>query len=316
MPVTIYRSSDAGAPVVLPTGTSVSSILNACLVTGYGEKPAAGWTRPFTSGNLSVFKQPAGTSGFHLRVDEGTARVAYFRGYETMTAVSTGTRLFPTTAQEANPGIMLPKGTADSTALEWTLIASTGAFWLFIKPHITELAPNFTWSIPFFFGDIDSYKPGDLYKCMIAGSAFTTEGYTGANPGTSQFQYPLYSSALTSVYQGTALSRSYTGAIGAALAGLHTDMSRCKQIMNDGGYVTFPNGSDGGIYASRIFVHELFGGVSTIRGALPGLWQLAHDATLFAEGDTYNGSGDFAGRTFEFVRVRNGIMAIETSNTW
>lgn len=49
MAVTIYRSTDAGAPA-LPANVAYNSakfymdVIKACLVTGYGSKAGAGWT--------------------------------------------------------------------------------------------------------------------------------------------------------------------------------------------------------------------------------------------------------------------------------
>ena len=45
MPVTLYRSTDDDAPAL--TKSNLSLILKACLVTGYGSKPGAGWTMPY-----------------------------------------------------------------------------------------------------------------------------------------------------------------------------------------------------------------------------------------------------------------------------
>lgn len=46
---TFYNSSDAGAPVVYKNDPEFfSKILDACLVTGYGSKTAAGWSTPYT----------------------------------------------------------------------------------------------------------------------------------------------------------------------------------------------------------------------------------------------------------------------------
>lgn len=48
MPVTVYRSTDAGAPVLSNSNGSLIAVLKACLVDGYSSKASAGWTAPFT----------------------------------------------------------------------------------------------------------------------------------------------------------------------------------------------------------------------------------------------------------------------------
>lgn len=57
MPLTVYTHFDAGAPTL--SGTTALSkmrdVLKACLVDGYGDKPAAGWTMPHNvSGGFSL----------------------------------------------------------------------------------------------------------------------------------------------------------------------------------------------------------------------------------------------------------------------
>ena len=57
MPLTVYTHFDAGAPT-LSGNTAFSklrAVLKACLVDGYGDKPAAGWTMPHdVSGGFSL----------------------------------------------------------------------------------------------------------------------------------------------------------------------------------------------------------------------------------------------------------------------
>ena len=57
MPLTVYTHFDTGAPTL--SGTTALSkmrdVLKACLVDGYGDKPAAGWTMPHdVSGGFSL----------------------------------------------------------------------------------------------------------------------------------------------------------------------------------------------------------------------------------------------------------------------
>ena len=41
----IYKSTDTSAPVLAGNDrTCLVNLLNKCLVTGYGDRPAAGWT--------------------------------------------------------------------------------------------------------------------------------------------------------------------------------------------------------------------------------------------------------------------------------
>src|SRR3990167_8837593 len=94
---TIYSSADASAPVLDGQVGSLNDVLYACLVTGYGAKTGAGWTRTYddAANDTSVYRQGAGCQ-FYLRVDDGGpgaagAKEARFWGYETMSDVDTGT---------------------------------------------------------------------------------------------------------------------------------------------------------------------------------------------------------------------------------
>lgn len=70
---TIYTSSDTDAPVLNGTSGSMCGVLNACLVSGYGSKIAAGWTAPYSESNKIVFRQGGGNQ-FYVRIeDSGSA---------------------------------------------------------------------------------------------------------------------------------------------------------------------------------------------------------------------------------------------------
>lgn len=82
MPVTLYRSTDDDAPAL--TKSNLSLILKACLVTGYGSKPGAGWTMPYEDAAASkrVFAPAkSGELDSYLRVADqtGVSRVAAYR---------------------------------------------------------------------------------------------------------------------------------------------------------------------------------------------------------------------------------------------
>src|SRR4051812_48257028 len=123
MAVTLYKSTDAGAPVLTGQVGSLVALLDAVLVNGYGAKPAAGWTKAFAGANLAAYRVTAvGATGFYLDVvDSGLsgtlgARSARCRGFETMTALSTGTGAFPTVAVAVNGIQVFKSASLDATA--------------------------------------------------------------------------------------------------------------------------------------------------------------------------------------------------------
>ena len=75
VPVTVYRSTDAGAPELKAEAGSLKTLLKTCLVSGYGGKQGLGWQMHNESGNNVVFHFGA---GFGLAVDDNTRSMPRF----------------------------------------------------------------------------------------------------------------------------------------------------------------------------------------------------------------------------------------------
>ena len=71
VPVTVFRSTDAGAPQLKSEAGSLKTLLKTCLVSGYGAKRGLGWQMHNETGNSVVFHFGA---GFGLPVDDNPAR--------------------------------------------------------------------------------------------------------------------------------------------------------------------------------------------------------------------------------------------------
>ncbi|MFV2030503.1 hypothetical protein [Neisseria sp. S1] len=70
IPVSVYRSTDEGAPQLTRQLGSLNVVLKACLVTGYGTNSPLGWELAFEAENKSAFKSADPTSKQHyLYVD-------------------------------------------------------------------------------------------------------------------------------------------------------------------------------------------------------------------------------------------------------
>ena len=104
------------------------------------------------------------------------------RGYEVMTAVSTGTNLFPTVAQiAANTASWRKSASADSVPRGWWVIADDRTFTLGILDGDTVG----TYKV-YHFGDVYSLTSGDAYRTICgtrttqngAGTSGTLEGAT------------------------------------------------------------------------------------------------------------------------------------------
>lgn len=316
MAVTVYRSSDASAPVLDGQVGSLVNLLDKCLVAGYGAKTAAGWTKPYTSGSHSaVFKQGGGNQ-FYIDVNDngpgaGTYKEARVRGYEVMTAVATGTGDFPSAAQIATAYVIRKSAAADATTRSWIVIADNRTFYLFIFPGDVANICN-----GYFFGDMYSLLSGDGYRTGIiartsedssAGSGDKGDQLTG--PGNGSF----------GVLTGHYMARGYTGLGGSVQVGKISSHEINQNATLGQGVMSFPNPTDGGIYVARVFIQEpTTSSLSSRRGWLRGFWSFGHPIVNVINGDTFTGTGDLAGKTFLIIKTsgNSGLYCMEISDTW
>lgn len=311
--VTIYKSTDGSAPTLSGTAGDLVALLDACLVNGYGSKPAAGWTKPFTGTNAAAFLQGAGC-GFYLDVNDngpgaGGAREARLRGYETMSAVATGTGLFPTAAQLAAGLFCRKSATADGTTRSWVIAADDRTLYLFIDSGDSL---GYT---GFFFGDFYSVLAGDTHKCLIVGR--TTEN-TSSNTAENASRL---STAVGAVTAGHYIARTYTGLGTAITASKTSDNAATGGVaFFGGGAIDFPNPPDGSFIAAPVYIHNPLGGAANewrgqLRGLLNGInAQLPTDLT---DGDTVD---SVTGRSYMILgrtpQSAASYYVIETSDTW
>jgi hypothetical protein len=79
--------------------------------------------------------------------------------------------------------------------------------------------------------------------------------------------------------------------------------------------VPTPNGPDNSLFVAPIQCFEVAS--LFIRGRLRGLFSIPHLTANFSDGQTFQGSNDYAGKTFQIIKVGyNGSMwVVETSAT-
>lgn len=359
MTVRLYRSTDVGAPVLTGQTGSLVALLDACLVNGYGALAAAGWTKAYSTVNKAAYRQNAAGANnaanpMYLYIDDtgpgaASSREARATGFETMTAIApTGTGQFPTAAQSSVPTgacVIRKSNTADATARAWTLIANGQSLYLFTESGDCT-APFAT--LTFFFGDIKSYKAGDLYAVMIMGRM--VENISGQANQT--FYDPMQALGgngnytLNSKMWGHFMARSWTALGGSIQVSKLSDMNRVTGMAmsgtwsadnvfshgNNGANITMgringtaqlatPNGPDGGIWLAPVYVHHNW----SFRGYMPGLWCPLHDRP-FQHNDTMTiASGPLTGKSL-LAQIfpawignntnENGQCCVEYSDTW
>lgn len=334
MGVQAYYSTDASAPALTGQAGSLTSLLDACLVNGYGSKTALGWTIAYTGTNKRDYKQGAGSNGYYLDVNDAApnnAQEAQMVGYETVSALATGTQPFPTTAQSSFGVVCRKSATADATARKWYLFGDSTCFYLFVDTGDLT-APSY--STVFMFGDIFAYKSADGYNTAIVGRF----GQNSSSMGNEALQaLNQASNVLASGYPGAYLDRHWSGVGGSQPFGRFSSLlmftNGAGGSYSQGGVsvavpgdvqsqgFAYPNGPDGALELAPVFAAHS----SAVRGYMKGLWVPLHRQPL-GHGDTFQGTGNMAGKSFQAFNVclatggsfglQGGQYMIETSNTW
>lgn len=221
LPVTVYRNTDVGAPVGMPTKPSDwLTILKACLVDGFGTKASAGWTLDF--GSLAELKMvfrnsvaDGGTGGaVQVEAHAGTDTVGQlvrFTCANAITALDTfarkcGYRVIPTTNNTSYVG-------------GWMIVATSRGFWVIQEAGTTginnsaSLSTSAPYSEYYFVGDIESSIPNDVggFTIFAGGTPSSDSASTVYTENLGNYAGPgcqLYAS------DGDIISANYTADIG------------------------------------------------------------------------------------------------------
>lgn len=146
VPVKMYKWDDVGAPELKKTtANGVAEIFKACLVVGYGQKAAAGWTMPYESLGIKVFRPQVGTEiDFYLRMSADNGRQVEAGVYQNMIDANTGSLKLKCAQQ-----FKYARGT---TSKKWLLVASPRGVWFFCEQayHLDDTGISGAY---FFVGD-------------------------------------------------------------------------------------------------------------------------------------------------------------------
>lgn len=313
---TIYTSQDTNAPILNGQTGSLLIVLNACLVSGYGSKPGAGWLKqplPDT-GSYGCFQQATGSKLYMFLNDagQGTGSLnnpeARITGWESITSIlggwATGSNSFPTLGVTTNTIPIRKSNAITSASIQWTLLADSSSMYFFAKTGDTANTYQ-----TFFFGDIYSFVTGsDPWKCTVIGRNIESSSISIYD----RLDYSQYSNAANGA---SFIARSYTGAVGSIAIGLHSFATLTGLTGTTVGIMQYPNGSDNGLYICPRYVHEPI--ANCIRGKMRGYWQILHPIANFVDGQVINGTGTYAGKQFQVFKLGGGatLICMEISNT-
>lgn len=291
----------------VPDGTATGTI--TCKIA------ASGWEKAFTGTNKRAYRSldPASTR-LYLRVDDTGTTNARWRGYEVMTDVDSGTGDFPTVAQQAAPGLWAHKANGTSGTRKWILLADSKRFWLLVQynsSYPTDYAP-------LFFGDIETFKAGDAYHCMI--NAPVSDQSSSSQVGGDSTYATRTGSGSGSGY----VARSYIQTGGAVP--VYRQAAGPDRADNQSGGPSFPAGPDpvnNALYAAPLLVNDGDTSKYPYRGRLPGfLFIPQYLGSGFTSGATIAGQGDLAGRELMYVGYGTGYTssgyryAFDISGPW
>lgn len=330
MTVRLYKHDDTSAPVLTGQAGSLTALLDAVLVNGYGSQTAAGWSINQTTTNKRGYKQGSGgnhPTGICLYVDDaasgsGGAREARTCGFETMSAITpVGTGQFPNSTQ-TNIGAgflsILKSATNDSTARKWYIIADAWTVYLFVEPGYSGNGP--TLGTAFIFGDFESYKTGDAYAQVIIARTGenTTDGrfetfsgtFRGDDGHTVQSNLPghffsrHWNQSAVSAQGGKFTPAESIGVWSQGSSFWPGDGAKGSGSYNDSSFglgyrgqtphrFPYPNPVDGSMWMAPMWLIQ-----NGIRGHLKGIYAPCHSTPL-NPGDTFTVSaGNLSGKSF------------------
>jgi hypothetical protein len=291
MPITVYRSTDDSAPSLSGVAGSLISVLDACLVNGYGTQSAAGWTKAYSGTNLAAYRMStvSPATGMYLRIDDTGTNTARCSGYQTMSDINTGTGQFPSETQVSG-GAYVVKNAGTIVNRPWMIIASDRFFYFFAYANSTVFGTTTSADGMMVFGDIKSYILNDTSNCIIYG--------LDTNPVLAHSGKFTRVGSTYSTIHSMWIAKSYTGENSRQIVKIRVgppSSGTTGQI----GYSTtgaYPDPVTGELNLFTIEILE--NDVQGVRGQFPGLYDPYGGTTVGARFDTINGTGSLSGKEF------------------
>lgn len=250
--VTTIEPNKVKWATALPDGTASGTITV--------KMAPAGWTIPFTGTNLRAYKSAHPyTHGQFLRVNDTSAAYARAVGYETMTAISTGTGLFPSAAQVSG-GYYWGKDEdpSGSSNIPWTFFSDGRAFYFFPQTSAGYYGvPGVSFSAQFFGDAVPESPSGDAFATLICGSPSANFEAYGAG----------YIFNYASPDGQVAAPRQRSGAGTASRGGTYCELNFGNASGASG--LALPNPITGAIPMGRVMYKD--SAIEFYRAAFPGL---------------------------------------------
>ena len=169
IPVAVFRSTDNAAPVLKGEKGSFKTLLKAVLVTGYGEKPALGWTVVNEDANTAVFQSQDTTSNKHLLKIDHNQHNNYV-----VTTGGTGLNADGSLQNEFGQNGMQKQTPVayGSNITEWVVVGHSKAFIVLMKN-----SRNNDYGSVLYFGDVPSYIADDMNATVLFSTRNADNGF-------------------------------------------------------------------------------------------------------------------------------------------
>lgn len=330
--VRVYQSTDASAPALTGVVGSITALLDACLVTGYGTQVGAGWSIAYTATNKRIYQSGNLLCPSVVMVTDdasaaagGTATTFGMVGGTSATAIGYNGLVnpFPLSVQQVNG--VFGKKSATVAATSWVLVADNRTFYLFVDP-VGTMAQGYCSA---YFGEMFSYKVVrgglDPYRLILGG--LNTASTSNSSELNSTFPSTISARSTIPAY----MPRSYTGlgitiAVGKSIDCVRSNLAVAYSQMyipgstsNSPASLPYPSPVEDGLCLSPSYVIE---GPGITRGHLRGIFSPLHIMPL-SNLDTFSGSGSLVNKNFLTLNANGGLgpaligqLMIETSSTW
>lgn len=275
------------APLV-SNGTATASV-------ALGMKMAAcGWAKPFTGTNIAAYRAATGNRQF-LRIIDTATQDTRAIGYENMTAVGTGTGLFPTTAQQSG-GIYWRKSELASAALNPYYFFGDGrTLYICIASNNVSDPVNYDGVYIAGFGDLKSWRQiSDPYATFLLGAP------------TAVWPAGLGNMAIAGATSMMVCPRLHTSSGTSQFLDMQTE-SGDTAVSGRGVQGPYPGITDS-LFLSKPLVSVLKTTYGP-RGEMVGIWHLPQTLNTGAmtKGDLIVGAGETAGRKLYVVPATDGM---------
>lgn len=304
----VYRFDDGGAPILSGVdNTKLISLLKACLVDGYGAKPAAGWTMPYinSDGDMASFRNnPVTGTGFYLNVRKNNSKnTMSLAGYESMTSETEGVNQF-------GNNYIYTSGDTTNTARPWILFADDRFlhFHVWFYETLNNINTKQGYLKSFCFGDCIPLEQSDNYFCVLTFSAPSNTSSQGCyylnHPDVATRQYYYVARNIAGDVQA---NRQFALIHGGGPRGTGDSPGNSNRW-------ALPR-TIGSEIISRPYVNNSI--TYSIRGYMPGLWIPCHPASDFNNFEQL----EIGGHRFIIVKTADhlytqSVFAIDVSEHW